>query len=350
MIDMPLFDDKERTEIRPSKGNENSFDYFNNSGRLDIITIREIMENWFRIYPDSEKNEIRKRFKADFSPAFYELGMYSYFKNMNYDIAIHPTVPNTSKRPDFLISNNTNEFYVEIKEIRMTSDADKLKERRLNTLIDSMNLIDNTYFMLCIESINFKTGHQPSGKKVIKHFDNLIKSFDPDLYRKVLEKDGFRKMPMLEYEDEDVRIRIKLMPKLPHLRGKRGRAIASYGVYSKIGGDEEMIKSALQTKANRYGKLDRPFLICLNYPSTFLHEEDIESALYGNDGFFGTSSNPRNTRVSAVLITNFTVSGLLKAKLYYRGNPFAKKQITFEPSRDFVKALELTTGYVQEFV
>src|SRR5690606_10929495 len=105
-----------------------------------------------------------------------------------------------------------HDFYVEIKEIRMISDAESLKERRLNTLTDSMNSVDCTYFMLCIESIEFKTGKQPSGKKIIKYFDNLIKAYDPDIYRKMLEKDGFSMMPKLKYDDDDVLIKIRLTP------------------------------------------------------------------------------------------------------------------------------------------
>lgn len=349
MTDLMLFDNKERIETRPSNGNENSFDYFNNTGRTDIIPVREVMENWFSIYPDSEKEEMKKRVKADFGPAFYELGMYCYFKNMGYDIFIHPTVPNSSKRPDFLAVKNDHDFYVEIKEIRMLSDAERLKERRLNTLTDSMNSVDCTYFMLCIESIEFKTGKQPSGKKIIKYFDNLIKAYDPDIYRKMLEKDGFSMMPKLKYDDDDVLIKIRLTPKAPHMRGKKGRAIASYGAYIKIGGEEEMIKSAIQTKATRYGELDKPFLICLNYPSDLLHKEDIDIALYGNDGAFGAENNPRNTRVSAVLITTFTVSGLLNTNLYYHENPFAKKKIDFLLFTDLIKGLNLTDRYIQEF-
>ncbi|EFK57041.1 hypothetical protein ACFU8T_07715 [Sphingobacterium spiritivorum] len=349
MTDRMLFDNKERVETRPSNGNENTFDYFNNSGRKEIIPVREVMENWFRMYPDSEKEEMKKRVKADFGPAFYELGMYCYFKNMGYDIFIHPTVPNSSKRPDFLVVKNDHDFYVEIKEMRMLSDAERLKERRLNTLTDSMNLVDCTYFMLCIESIRFKSGNQPSGKKIIKHFDDLIETYDPDVYREMLEKEGFRFMPELKYDDNDVSIKVKLMPKAPHLRGKRGRSIASYGAYTKIGGDEEMIKSAIQTKATRYGELDMPFLICLNYPSNLLHKEDINIALYGNDGIFGAENNPRNTRMSAVLITTFTVSGLLNTNLYYHENPFAKNKIDFLPFTDLIKGLNLTDRYVQEF-
>lgn len=344
-----LFDIKDRVEIRPSKGNENAFYYYNDTGRTDVIPVREIMENWFEIYPDNEKDEMRSRLISDFGPAFYELALYSYFKNLGYSITIHPSVPNSSKHPDFLVRKDEVELYVEIKEIQLESDVERLKKKRLNTLTDSMNLIDNTNFMICIEKIRFKSGNQPSGKKIIKHFDNLIKPFDPDFYRERLEKSGFGIMPTLQYEDNDVYIDIKLLPKALHLRGKIGRAIASYGGYSKIGGDEDMIKNALQSKASRYGPLDKPFLICLNYPSSLLHKEDIDLALHGTEGFFGRANNPKNTRVSAVLITTFTVSGLVNAKQYFYTNPFAKMENEFLPSDDLKTSLSLTDLYIKEF-
>lgn len=344
-----LFEIKKRTETRPSTGNENAFKYYNDTGRIDVIPVREIMEIWFEIYPDNEKDEMRSRLVSDFGPAFYELGLYSYFKNLGYLITIHPTVPNSTKHPDFLVHKNGVEFYVEIKEMQLESEVERLKNRRMNTLTDSMNLIDSTNFMICIETIRFKSGNQPSGKKVIKHFDNLIKSFEPESYREKMEKSGYEIMPTLQYEDNDVYIAIKLLPKLSHLRGKIGRAVASYGAYSKIGGDEETIKNALQSKASRYGVLDKPFLICLNYPSSFLRKEDIDLALYGSESFFGTVNNPKNTRVSAVLITSFTVSGLVNAKHYFYPNPYAKREIEFSPAIDLKSSLSLTKGYIKEF-
>jgi hypothetical protein len=123
MINHVLFDVKIRTETRPAFGNENSFDYFNNTGRNDVGPIRETMEYWYAIYPDSEKHEIKQRLRSDFQPTFYELCMYAYFKNQGCNLEIHPNVANTSKHPDFLAMLGNNEFYVEIKEMRMSSDA-----------------------------------------------------------------------------------------------------------------------------------------------------------------------------------------------------------------------------------
>jgi hypothetical protein len=343
---MKLFDRKERSDIRPASGNENTFHYFNDTARPEVIPLREVMEIWFKDYPDSEKVEMKERLISDFYPAFYELAMYQYFKNMGYDVTIHPAVPETKKRPDFLVKNEADEFYVEIKEMQMVTYAEELERRKLNTLYDSMNSIDNTNFMICIDKIKFKSSRQPSGKKVIKHFDAIMHSLYPDV---ILQNEVGHRRPRYAYEDEDVSIIVGLLPKSADHRGRKGRAIGSYGSYTKLGGDEEKIKKALNKKTTRYGNLDKPFIICLNYPSSFLHQEDIAAALYGQDNIFGTPDKPNNTRVSGILITGFTVSGLTNAKFYYNRHPNAKKVAKFSPSDDLIKCLGLTDAYVVQF-
>jgi hypothetical protein len=229
----------------------------------------------------------------------------------------------------------------------------------MNTLTNSLNQIDSTNFLLSIQQIKFLNGNQPNGKKIISHFDKIIASVDPDHYRALMENGGYGNMPHINYEDEMVQIEFKLMPKAPHLRGNTGRAIGSYGFYSKVGGDEVGIRDALLKKSKNYGELDKPFLICLNYPSSFLDEEDVRIALFGlNDRipdnelecFFGTANNPKNTRVSAVLITGFTVSGLANGKMYYYKNPYAKIETTFLPSFDIVRSLGLSESYIKQFM
>ena len=346
MTNLKLFDCKERSDARPASGNENTFHYFNDTARSEVIPLREVMEIWFNNYPDSEKVEMKERLISDFYPAFYELAMYQYFKNMDYDVTIHPAVPGTEKRPDFLVKNGADEFYVEIKEMQMITSAEELERKKLNTLYDSMNSIDNTSFMICIKKIKFKSSRQPSGKKVIKHFNAIVHSLDPDV---ILQNEVGQRMPRYIYEDEDVSIVVGFLPKSVDHRGRKGRAIGSYGSYTKFGGDEEKIKKALNRKTTRYGNLDKPFIICLNYPSSFLDQEDITAALYGQDNIFGTHDKPNNTRVSGILVTGFTVSGLTNAKFYYNRHPNAKKSAKFSPSDDLIKSLGLTDAYVEQF-
>ncbi|RZK19848.1 MAG: hypothetical protein EOO43_11490, partial [Flavobacterium sp.] len=316
MHDRSLFNDFERINTRPAFGNEKTFEYFELSAREDVAMFQETLQRWYNVFPDHEKQEIKERLKSDFYPAFYELAMYTYFTNLGYQLDIHPDLPASTKHPDFLASKNGYSFYIELRCLRMSSDEELLQERLKNTLLDSLNQVDATNFLLMIENIHFKQKLQPSGRKIIGHFNKLIYPLDPDHYSNLLESIGFSRMPKLEYDDDVVTISVKLMPKVLDKRGLGGRAIGSYGAYTKIGGDEEIIKTALVKKSKHYGKLHLPFLICLNYPSSFLDKEDIEKALFGSpiklssknlyQGFFGSNENPKGSQVSAIMINNFT--------------------------------------------
>lgn len=359
MHDTLLFTDSERFTSRPAYGNENTFEYFDLSAREDVAVVRETLQLWYDVYPDEEKREIKERLKADFYPAFYELAMYTYLKNLGYELEIHPVLPLSTKHPDFLASKDGCSFYIELRCLRMSSDVVLLQERLKNTLLDSLNKVDATNFLLMIDKIQFKQKLQPSGKTIIAHFNKLINPLDPDHYRSMLENNGFSGMPILEYDDDVVTILVKLLPKAIDKRGLGGRAVGSYGAYAKIGGDEEIIKNALVKKSKHYGKLNLPFLICLNYPSSFLDSEDIDKALYGSpmklssknlyQGFFGSTENPKGSQVSAVMINSFTPSGLINARSFVYKNPFDIGDFVFTPSLDIISSLSLSNNYLKTF-
>jgi hypothetical protein len=359
MHDRFLFINSKRFTTRPAYGNENTFEYLELSARRDIAVVRETLQLWYDVFPDEEKLEIKERLKSDFYPAFYELAMFTYFKNLGYKLEIHPKLPLSTKHPDFLVSKDGLSFYVELRCLQMSSNEVLLKERFKNTLLDSLNKVDASNFLLMIDKIQFKQNKQPSGKAIIAHFNKLIQPLDPDQYRKILESSGFTNMPMLEFDDDLVTISVKLLPKALDKRGLGGRAVGSYGAYSKIGGDEEIIKSALVKKSKHYGKLDLPFLICLNYPSSFLDPEDIDKALFGTpinlssqnsyQGFFGNIDNPKGSKVSAVMINNFTPNGLINAKSFYYDNPFSVEKLIFTPSSDIISSLSLSKDYLDTY-
>ena len=112
-----LFDSTERIYLEAARHNENVYDYYNTSARTDIAIIRNTLENRFLNYPENEKKELKNRFKKDFDSAFYEL-----FSKLGYEITIHPDLPSSPKRPDFLICRNDLEIYVEAKVVTNKTD------------------------------------------------------------------------------------------------------------------------------------------------------------------------------------------------------------------------------------
>ena len=53
-----LFDSIDRPYLGPANNRENTYDYYNRSGRQDISIVRDKLEEWFSAIPDNEKSEI----------------------------------------------------------------------------------------------------------------------------------------------------------------------------------------------------------------------------------------------------------------------------------------------------
>ena len=120
-----LFDKTTETIVGPSSKNENSFNYYHKSNRKDIQIIRETLEKWFLEYPESEKLELKSRFKKHLDSAFYELFLFELFNKLGFNIQIHPKLKNSNKRPDFLISKDGFQVYVEAKICFLQMDFQK---------------------------------------------------------------------------------------------------------------------------------------------------------------------------------------------------------------------------------
>ena len=107
-----LFDNISRNFDGPAKHNEETYSYFNRSSRIDVSIVREKLNKWFEEYPNEEKKELKKRFQKDFDPAFYELFLFQLFKTLGFEIEIHPQIPSSSNRPDFLIKKGQLEIEI----------------------------------------------------------------------------------------------------------------------------------------------------------------------------------------------------------------------------------------------
>lgn len=340
-----LFEVKERTLEGSAKYNTDIYQYYNDSSRQDIDVVRQLLEKWFSQYPDDEKQDIKSRFKASFNAAFYELYIYILFTKLGFSLAIHPEIPDTSKRPDYLATKDGKLLYIEVKHMTMLSQDEQSLERKKNTLLDSLDKIDASNFLLKLDEIVFKDNSQPSGKMITRYFNEIISSHDPDMYTDLLTQRGFQGIPKITYDDDKVKIQLQLLPKSPLHRGTNSRSIGTHPIVTQIGNDSDNIITALESKATRYGTFNAPYIICLNKQSVSLDIIEVQEALYGSlkvswsdnpdnrderlelsgNGFFGSKSNPKFTRVSGVYITNANTANLGTTVGHaFRHNPFAR--------------------------
>ncbi len=363
---MNLFDQKQRTLLGPAENNADTYNYYNDSARKDVGIVRNLIERWFEKYPQEEKDEMKARFKVTFNDTFYELYIFTLFSALGYNLTIHPEIPDTKKKPDFMAQKGDDFFYIEVKYITMLSQSEKGQKRRENELLDGLNKIDATNFMLSLKEITFKDQSQPSNKLIINHYNKLIRGLDPDAYTEQMEKMGYRGLPVFNYEDDKVKISLTLLPKVAHKRGIQSRAIASFPFITQIGNDSSDIKVALERKAGRYGQFNAPYIICLNKQSISLDIIEFQESLYGSpvitwstdptnrdeklelagNGFFGSAQNKKATRVSGIYLTNVNTANLAStADHAFLHNKFAQYLIDLNITTQIKDILKINENY-----
>lgn len=357
-----LFDQKIRGDLDPSLHNESTFDYYDRSARRDVSNVRQLLNRWFLGYPDSEQDELKSRFKKTFSSAFYELFIYHLFRHQGFEIEIHPEIPNSKKRPDFLLKKGSVEFYLEAKEARDKSEGEEALEKRINHVYDSLNKIKSPNFLLKIDELLLKSTKQPSTKKAIEKIENEVALYDPEFLTERLIKFGLEKSAKIEYENDDLKLVVSLIPKIPTARNlDPGRPIGMYPIESFWGGSEDSIKDSFTKKSKRYGKLDKPYFICINAIG-IKGEGDfgVESALWGSlaltwstdpinrnermerqrDGIFLDRAGPRCKNVTGVLVTKVMEFNIHEARHWFALHPFSEVQFDFS-------VFDLTHNYVE---
>jgi hypothetical protein len=97
-----LFLPNDHTELKPASQTEPSFKYLNRCGRKWSVKVREVLEKWFKNYPDQHKTDLCRRFQSnnnsDFISSFFELYMHELLIKMHYAVEIHPKVKGKIKK------------------------------------------------------------------------------------------------------------------------------------------------------------------------------------------------------------------------------------------------------------
>lgn len=345
---MKLFSEVTRSETDPSKFNENKYDYYNRTARSDCETIRNSLETWFDKYPDYEKAELKSRFQKTFSDAFFELFLHQLFLKQGFSITIHPEIEGTSKRPDFLISKGNVELYIEAKEAKDKTRQEETMENIENEIFDSLNNLELDDYFLTIGELTLKKGIQPSTKEIKRKVLSFVESTTPEKLSQELAEYGLKDNNWITYEDENCFISVSLIPKI---KAHKVRPLGILPTKMKWGGSQESIKNSIKKKANRYGKLDKPYIICINATGILGNGSyDVENTLWGESlvnrpidsskgypqfedykkGLFSDERGPKIKNVSALIITNVMEFNIPVANFWFVKHPFSNNTIDLD--------------------
>jgi hypothetical protein len=184
-----LFDDIARTDSRPARYSEGSFAFLNRVDDPFFEAVRLVLESWFARYPEEHQHELRASFRGDdqreIVPAFWELYLFELHRRLGFAVTVHPSVPGTTKRPDFRLDKGEHAFYLEAAVVGH-SDEEMARRLREAIVLDMINDCRSTDFSLSAdwESIGQTT---PRRDEVIGKVDAWLTSLDWQTERERLE-------------------------------------------------------------------------------------------------------------------------------------------------------------------
>lgn len=367
-----LFDNIHRHYLGAARYSEPQFIYLNRSARPESNLIRALLEVWFSRYPQAEAADLRARFRSSndlqHHSAFFELFAHELLLKLGLRPQIHPSLPLTTRHPDFLIeSPNNKSFYMEVVVAANMPEDEYNARARMNIVYDSINRLDSPDFFIGMD-IQGAPGTSPPAGPIRSFLSKNLTGLDPDKMMTLLES-GLDALPHWHYEYGDWKIDFYPIPKSSEARGKPGtRPIGVMSYAPQFMDLRTAIRDALCTKAGRYGDLDLPYVVAINALDGSTDVTDIMEALFGKtkyvinsskskssetkatrelDGVWTSKSGPRYTRLSAALVViGLSPWNLPSANIRLYHNPWANLPYTSELIL-LPQAIPLITGQMK---
>ncbi|WKG01252.1 hypothetical protein [Mycolicibacterium sp. HK-90] len=321
----PLFDDSRREDTSVADFQESNFAFMNRIAGNYWDHPRELMQQWLdRINDDITYYDLLQRLRSrdneQFRSAYLELYLHESLLRARYEIVVHPEVPGTTRRPDFLAVRGNERLYVEAVAPGATPAAKAAAGRRA-VLFDTVNRLQDPNFILWLDRL-VDGPRPPRAARLRGELSRWLRRLDPDA---PWTADA---APRYDWREDGWEVGLKALPKKLEARGLRpeSRVIGIYGrSEASFVDDAPAIRGALAAKHHGYGDLDAPFVIAVG---TYMMDSDrwhASNAMYGQlaiefepnsdgepptrairqgDGYFGTPPDWQNRNVSGVLLVN----------------------------------------------
>ena len=312
---MKLFDEVRRTISGPGPRSAPLFRYYNRSNRQDIARVRTVFEDWFSRYPSPHKRELRDRLRRSERSAFFELLLHEVLIRLGCHARVHPRLRQVESRPEFLVgTSHGTRFYLEA--VTTGQSVENPTRRQLKDwLYDEIDRrLQSSDFQVSVHLIC--TGrNRPPVTTLVSSIEQYLQGLDPTEVTSPLQAEDIQP---LRWECNGWVLEVSPSPKSQALKGRGQTLPIAVTCEGAAPDDLRPIWNAVHDKASKYGRIRLPYVVAINLASPFLPSyEDVRTALFGEESaarddrqvaphikhrpLFGSESEPRNTRVSAVL-------------------------------------------------
>ena len=281
----PLFDDVKRTDARHQQIKESMFVCLNRSARREIIEIRARLESWFERFPVEAQGDLRGRFRADdhaHRGAVFELFIHEVLIRLDCMVDVHPDIPGTTSRPDFLARHGGCSFYVEATVIDPSASPfapNPLEE----DAVAKINTLTSPHFYI-FAKVDGKLSRRLSKKQVSQPFADLLSTHDPDDVQRLIDKKGSFAAPSETIKCGTWSLQGWLEPIAPEKRGEnKSRMLVKGPARTAMVDSSTPVQRAVQRKAHKYGRLDAPLVVVANGCDLFFDKIDEVDSLFGKE-------------------------------------------------------------------
>lgn len=280
MVNAPLFDDDVQRFPPPRRPTESDFQFLNRAAGEPWQATRELLEVWYRDYDDVD-DDLRGRFrdpaKAQHVGAWWELYTHATFRRLGYDITIHPDLPGTNKKPDFLIRNGSTELIVECAV--MLEDSRWADSDGRNWVLECINDTHDPNFFVRVD-INAEGQERPRRAGIMAPVKAWLATLDVDAVWEATRSGG--DWPKEEFVIRGWHITLSAIPRSPERRGLETGLIGIGPMKSGWLRHAEQMRAILSDKGSKYGEPDHPFVLALLGLPITAGEYEMTNALYGS--------------------------------------------------------------------
>ena len=285
---MKLFNDIVRDDS-PAKNTERLYPFLNRSSWPECDRSRSLCEDWFSRYPAGDRKDLHSRFTSrrddDHQGAYFELLLHELLIRLGGILTVEPSVPGTTKRPDFLVELGGTRFYLEAKVEHAKKD-DIGVSPIFDEVCDLINSIDVPNHIIHILFSDPPT-NMPSKASIIAQIERLIQQSDGEVTQRQLFDNGRPILASGFLQLDDAYARVRLIP----YSGKERSANEHRNVIRSTGGVAHQVAPEwresirLKAKSKTIEQYDAPCVIAVDVLDGFarIGDEGVQ-AVYNLHG------------------------------------------------------------------
>lgn len=284
---MTLFDDIERDELQTGTRFVSLFRDINYYDWAGADKARNRLESWFEKYPDPHKTDLRARFRSgddyNHEAAFFEVFLHELLIRLGFSLTVHPEIPDTEDRPDFLACRDNQRFYLEAT-VTGKEAGPYTRNRNEQDVINKLNRLSSPNFRMTIH-IQGKLSQTLSYDRVVCPFRKLLDDNEPDEVQRKINEHGRNEAPSKRIKCGGWSLEGWLWPISPKQRRKGLERPFIIGNHRAQRTDcVTPVRKAIKNKAKKYGELDAPFIVAVHSRDPFYHDRDHDmEVLFGNE-------------------------------------------------------------------